>query len=100
MPLPILCHMRNVFYEERFYGVAGDNDLILVCGPLHLVDNSPRYGLKTKRLIHKNYDQSKENQLIQNTDYAIIPSRMNQDIIFFSDKPTVFSVPKMKRSCL
>jgi len=79
---------------EYINQVASKNDVILVFGAEHLVNDSLRSDLKTRKLNVKNLDHNQEERLIQSSDYAIISSRFNYDLELFSDKPTVFSVEK------
>lgn len=72
--------------------VAEKHDVVLVYGPTDLVENSLRDDLKIVSFKIKNYGTDKDRHLYQISDYAIIPSRMNHDLIFFPDKETVFSV--------
>ncbi len=71
--------------------VADKHDVVLVYGPTDLVKNSLRDDLEIVSFKIKNYGTDKDRHLIQISDYAIIPSRMNHDLIFFPDKDTVFS---------
>jgi len=74
--------------------VAGEKDVILVYGPLHLVNDDLREDLETNRLVLRQFDPNNDGQIIENTDYVIMPTRMNHDLIFFPTKPTVFSVQR------
>lgn len=72
--------------------VANEHAVVLVYGPTDLVENSLRDDLKIISFKIKNYGTNKDLHSYQISDYAIIPSRMNHDLIFFPDKETIFSV--------
>jgi hypothetical protein len=71
---------------------AENNSLILVFGPPHLVRNNLRNDLKLFELTMGKYGTGKDRKMIQESDYAIISSRYNNDIELFPDSETLFRV--------
>lgn len=77
---------------EYINQVADKHDVILVYGPTDLVENSLRDDLIIVSFKIKNYGTDNDRHLIQTSDYMIMPSRMNNDLLLFPEMETVFSV--------